>query len=187
MKENSKEWLFFFDEGVSRKEARWFVIIDLLLVLSVIMLFPFGNIGGDPFDLGGKGSLYYKVKETVVSYSASCNEKKAKEDVTAPIDGYSFVKLYHLVVADTKKDQAYYYGQTAAIFKGENDYLLCYKADEEIKKIPFKNWSDGSCKGVIVEDAKIIRFSGVYPDKDGCEFNYVKDGAFCESYFWRRM
>jgi len=177
MKEDSKLWCFLFREGASKKEAIASIVVNCIILICGLLFIP----------IGSDKSLYSEIKQKIAEYKSASCEKQDQKDVLAPIDGYSFVKLYHLVVADTKKDQAYYYGQTAAIFKGENDYLLCYKADEEIKKIPFKNWSDGSCKGVIVEDAKIIRFSGVYPDKDGCEFNYVKDGAFCESYFWRKM
>ena len=167
---------FFFGEE-SLREARSFLVADALILVCAVVFIPFSN-----------GSLFNKAKQVVTSYRVAYWEQKAQKEISEPLEGYVFTKFYHLVVADTKKDKAYYYGQQAAIFKGKNNYLLCYKENEKVKKLSFKKWSDGNSEGIIVEDGKIIRFSVIIsPDKDGCEFDFLKNGAFCEYYFFRKV
>lgn len=158
------------------------VIIFILVSICLVLFMPDFTTTGD--------SLYDKIKQKLhnkeLLNAALQNEQKAQKELSEPIEGYNFVKLYHLVLADTKKDNAYYYGKQAAIFKGKNNYLLCYKEDGKIKRLQFKNLSNGD--GIIVEDGKIIRFAGVYPDyPEGCEFDFCRNGYYCDFYFTRKL
>jgi len=170
-------WCFLFSEGASNKEVIASMVLGCIILICAVLFMP----------LGSSGSLFDKAKQGVISYQVAYNEQKAKKEVSTSIEGYSLVKCYHLVVADTKKDQAYYYGQQAAIFKGKNNYLLSYKADGKVKRMSFKKWSDGNCGGIIVEDGKIIRFAGVYPEQGGCEFGFCRNGYYCDFYFGRKL
>jgi hypothetical protein len=177
-----KLWLFLFDKDTTPKEACCVVIIGLSVLICTLLFTP--NPANE--NMSFYGEIKQKVSDYFDNRAASQSEKQFKDE-TASIDGYSFVRFYHLVVADTKKDQAYYYGEQAAVLKGEKNYILCYKSDGKIKKLPFKNWNSGHYNGIIVEDGSIVRFSYAYPEEKGCEFDFCRDGAFCEFYFNRKL